>query len=190
MHIIINNREAVLKKGASFDYIAENRFFTGADSYTMTITFPLKECMQNWEIFGYINRKDHDLSTLMLDCEIHDRGFHAYGAVNIVEISDTEVKTQFLQGKSAQNFEWELDKTYINNLQLGQARDWGHFDTRWHFGAPGDEHYKGFVSLPWVNNTSGNMQNKLRYSSIAWYYWDTSEERMLRCRASIISYIC
>ncbi|MBR7172078.1 MAG: hypothetical protein IKD19_07730 [Prevotella sp.] len=177
MYIIINNREAVLKKGASFDYIAENRFFTGADSYTLTITFPLKGCMQNREIFGYINRKDHDLSTLMLDCEIHDRGFHAYGAVNIVEISDTEVKTQFLQGKSAQNFDWELDKTYINNLQLGQARDWGHFDTRWHFGAPGDEHYKGFVSLPWVNNTSGNMQNKLRYSSIAWYYWDTSEER-------------
>lgn len=79
MVIIIENKEAVLKKGASFDYISENRFFTGADGYTLSITFPLRGCPQNLEIFGCINRKDHDLDKLLLDCEIHDRGFHAYG---------------------------------------------------------------------------------------------------------------
>lgn len=42
MVIIIENKEAVLKKGASFDYISENRFFTGADAYTLSITFPLR----------------------------------------------------------------------------------------------------------------------------------------------------
>lgn len=177
MHIIIQNKRAVLKKGASFEYIAENRFFTGADSYTLTISFPLKGCRQNMEIFGHINRKDCNLDTMVLECEIHDRGFHAYGAINIVEITEIEVKTQFLAGKSVSNYDSELDKVYINEMQIGQVRDWGHFDTRWHFAAPGDEHYTGFVSLPWVNNTSGNMQNKLRYSSIAWYYWDTNLER-------------
>ena len=84
MHIFIDHKEAVLKKGASFDYISENRFFTGADSYTLSITFPLKGCPQNLDIFGHINRKDSNLDKLLLDCEIHDRQFRAHGAVNIV----------------------------------------------------------------------------------------------------------
>ena len=92
MHIIINNREAVLKKGVSFDYITENRFFTGADSYTLSITFPLKGCQQNIDIFGHINRKDSNLDKLLMDCEIYDRGFQVSGAVNIVEISEEEVR--------------------------------------------------------------------------------------------------
>lgn len=177
MHILINNKEAVLKKGVSFDYIAENRFFTGADSYTLSITFPLKGCQKNLDIFGHINRKDNNLDRLLMDCEIYDRGFHVVGAVNIVEISELEVKTQFLQGKSASNYASDFDKIYINEMQIGQARDMGHFDTRWHFATYGDQRYTGFVSLPWVNNTSGNIQNKLIYSSIAWgYYYSNVEE--------------
>ena len=89
MHIIINNKEAVLKKGVSFDYISENRFFTGADSYTLSITFPLKGCKDNLEIFGHINRKDCDLDKLLFECDIYDRLFHVHGAINIVEISET-----------------------------------------------------------------------------------------------------
>ena len=56
MNIIINGKEAVLKKGVSFDFIAENSLFTGADSYSLSITFPLEGCQRNIEIFGYINR--------------------------------------------------------------------------------------------------------------------------------------
>ncbi len=52
MEIIINNKQAVLKEGTSFDFIAENRLFTGSDSYTLTITFPLRGCVQNIAIFG------------------------------------------------------------------------------------------------------------------------------------------
>lgn len=58
MNIIIDNKRAVLKSGSSFEYIAENRYFTGSDSYTLTITFPLKGCKENIEIFGHINRMD------------------------------------------------------------------------------------------------------------------------------------
>ena len=113
------------KKGASFDYIVENRFFTGADSYSLSMSFPLKGCAQNLAIFGHINRKDSNLDKLLLECEIHDRNFHAYGAVNIVEISEAEVKTQFLVGKSVQNYMWDLDDIYINNVRIGQAREEG-----------------------------------------------------------------
>ena len=56
MEIIINNQQAVLKEGTSFDFIAENRLFTGSDSYTLTITFPLRGCVQNIAIFGHIHR--------------------------------------------------------------------------------------------------------------------------------------
>lgn len=190
MHILINQKEAVLKKGASFDYIAENRFFTGADSYTLSITFPLKGCKENLAIFGHINRKDNNLSRLLLECEIHDKNFHAYDSVNIVEISDTEVKTQFLAGKSVLNYASELDEVYINELTIGPARDEGHFDCRWYFATPGRELYTGHVSLPWVNNTSGNMQNKLSWASGVqlWYYAGTSieEDAALSCQYFLI----
>ena len=44
MKIIINGKDAVLKKGTSFEFVAENRSFTGSDSYTLSITFPLRGC--------------------------------------------------------------------------------------------------------------------------------------------------
>lgn len=189
MHILIDKKEAVLKKGASFDYISENRFFTGADSYTLSITFPLKGCKENLDIFGHINRKDCDLDKLLLDCEIFDRQFHAHGAVNIVEISETEVKTQFLTGRSVRNYVSDLDDVYINEMQIGQATDDGHFPCEHYWGHTGSTYYCGRVSLPWVNNTSGNIQNMLvNRGQYGWYYAGTSneEDAALSCQYFLI----
>ena len=88
MVIVINHQPAVVKQGTSFDFISENSFFTGADSYTLSISFPLKGCPQNIAIFGHLYRKDCDFTDTVLDCEIHDRNFHKTGAVSIVELSD------------------------------------------------------------------------------------------------------
>ena len=99
MIILINKQRAVLKKGTSFDFISENHYFTGADSYTLSITFPIKGCAENIAIFGHIYRKDFNFDTELLDCEIHDQDFHKYGSVSIVSVSDSEVKTQFLEGR-------------------------------------------------------------------------------------------
>ena len=41
MEIYVDHKLAVLKKGTSFDFVSENRYFSGADSYSLTITFPL-----------------------------------------------------------------------------------------------------------------------------------------------------
>lgn len=95
MEIIINNKQAVLKEGTSFDFIAENRLFTGSDSYTLTITFPLRGCTQNIAIFGHIHRADVAKNKVVFDCEIRDRDFYRSGTITITEISDVEVKTQF-----------------------------------------------------------------------------------------------
>lgn len=37
MEILINNKPALIKAGSSFEFVSENRFFTGSDSYTLNI---------------------------------------------------------------------------------------------------------------------------------------------------------
>lgn len=179
MIILINKKKAVLKKGTSFDFISENRFFTGADSYTFSITFPIKGCAENIDIFGHIYRKDFDFDTLLLDCEIHDGSFHKYGSVSVVSVSETEVKTQFLEGRSASNFHSSLDEIYINEIQMPSLltfafRNENHYlagyDEQKRAEASGEGNYFGFVCLPWVNNTSGNIQNSMKANASSFYY--------------------
>lgn len=179
MIILINKKKAVLKKGTSFDFISENRFFTGADSYTLSITFPIKGCFQNIEIFGHIYRKDFDFNTELLDCEIHDRHFHKYGSISIVSVSDTEVKTQFLEGRSATNFYSSLDDMYINEMQMPSVVDFAHWGLAYYMRSynqqKNDEQgrpYLGYVVLPWVNNTSGNIQNLLYAANTGYFLAD------------------
>lgn len=166
MTILIDDKEAILKKGSSFDYISENRLFTGSDSYTLTMTFPLTDCPQNRAIFGNIDRKDVVKEKVMYDCVIMHGSMYRQGVVTITEITDKEVKTQFLEGRSAQNFESTFDNTYINEFEWGQyltglaknyspASMWEIHDSR----------YPNSVSLPWVNSYSGNIQNEARWDS-------------------------
>ena len=179
MIILIDNKRAVLKKGTSFEFISENRFFTGADSYTLSITFPIRGCAENIAIFGHMYRKDFDFSTVLLDCEIHDRHFHKYGSVSIVSVSEAEVKTQFLEGRSATNFYSSLDDIYINELPMPSLHEQAHWEADYYLrsyaeqkrdGETNPRDYLGFVCPPWVNNTSGNIQNKMRaYGSIYYY---------------------
>ena len=170
MIILIDKKKAVLKKGTSFDFIAENHFFTGADSYTLSITFPIKGCPENIAIFGHIYRKDFDFETELLECEIHDRNFHKYGSVSIVSVSESEVKTQFLEGRSATNYYSNMDEIYINEISMPTLRDNAHWEASYYMRSYGEQkrggsghtpEYLGYVCPPWVNNTSGNIQNKM-----------------------------
>ena len=170
MIILINNKRAVLKKGTSFDFISENHFFTGADSYTLSITFPIKGCAENIAIFGHIYRKDFDFETDLLDCEIHDRNFHKYGSVSIISVSESEVKTQFLEGRSATNYYSSLDDIYINELSLPSLHDQAHWESSYYLRSYAEQmrdaesrprDYLGYVCPPWVNNTSGRIQNPM-----------------------------
>ena len=185
MIILINGKQAVLKKGTSFDFISENRFFTGAGSYTLSITFPIRGCAQNIDIFGHIYRKDFDFATGLLSCEIHDRNVHKYGSVSIVSVSDVEVKTQFLEGRSATNFYSSLDDIYINEITMPYIDIDAHWNANYYLRTYAEQRqdeeeggeYLGFVCLPWVNNTSGNIQNKMIATSSQFYYaggnqWD------------------
>ena len=163
MHIYVNNKRAALKKGTSFEYVSENRMFSGSDGYTLTITFPLKGCPENIAIFGHINRADVVAQKVIFDCEIRDKGFYKFGSITITEISETEVKTQFLEGRSEQNFDKTFDKVYINELDLGAPPTTSKSSitpsNAWY------PEYSGckYVALPWVNDYSGNIQNKAEH---------------------------
>ena len=181
MEIRINGLLAMLKKGTSFEYVAENRLFSGSDGYTLSITFPLRHCAQNLAIFGNINRQDVIAGKVIFDCEIRDRNFYKFGSITITEINDAEVKTQFLEGRSEQNFDMTFDDIFINELDLGSPTDTKD-------GTPTDAwspHINNMkcVALPWVNDYSGNIQNLADYhpeernsdgtlKSRAYYSWN------------------
>ncbi len=160
MDIIINNHKAVIKKGSSFDYVSENRSFSDADDYTMSITLPLKGCPENREIFGHIDRMDTGTRAIIFEAAIIDRDFSKFGVITIINASETDIKVQFLEGRSAQNFLNDFDTRYINELPLGSypgstlpaspASVLGSIDT----GARE-------VALPWVYDSSGDINNEM-----------------------------
>lgn len=158
MEIIINGKKAVLKKGVSIEYVTENRLFTEADDFTLSIPLPLKDCKTNTEIFGKIDRMDRLATRVTYNCEIVDKSFRLRGAAAITEVSESEVKLQFLGGRSAQNFDESLDDKYINEMDLGS---WPTSpNARWLAWYSGDPLETKCVALPWVNSKSGNMQNE------------------------------
>lgn len=176
MRILINGREAKLKADTSFQFIAENRSFTGSDSYTLTIEFPLAGCPKNTAIFGHIHRADVEVGKVVFDCEIIDRTFYKAGVITITELSEVSVKTQFLEGRSVQNYEDTFDEIYINELELGNTPAILKENTRpedcWYIDNPLED----FVGLPWVNDSSGNIQNEVSYDAeTGLYSWVKAE---------------
>lgn len=165
MHILIDGKRAVLKKDSSFEYISENRFFTGSDSYTLNITFPLKGCPENLAIFGQTHRREVEKSPVTFTCEIVDSNFSASGIVTVTEVSDVEVKTQFLEGLSKDNYLQTLEDTYINELTLGYPSTSAASSLTPSAVMESIDNDAHWVALPWVNNSSGNIQNKMKYNS-------------------------
>ena len=119
MELIVEGKKAVLKKGSSFDYVSENRSFSDADDYTLSITLPLAGCPQNIAIFGHVNRADFTHRSIVKEASLIDNAMCKNGVVTVVEADETDVKVQFLEGRSVQNFDTTLDDIYINELDLG-----------------------------------------------------------------------
>lgn len=166
MTITVNGKVVCLKEGTSFDYVSENRYFSGADNYTMSIELPIKGCPQNIAVFGH-TRMDSDGRYEAMDCVIQDRSFVQEGVLTVVSRDEVSVRCQFLAGRSKQNFASSLADIYITDLDLGMvivsktdpAEDCKSIDDG-----------KNIVVLPWVNNTSGNLQDAMEYDTdaMAW----------------------
>ena len=169
--LIINGQQVALKKGASIEYVSENRIFTDADDYSMEIELPLAGCSQNLAVFGMLTRKDVDAETIYYDAVLQDTNFYKRGAVVITEITNEYVKVQFLEKRSYQNFFPRFDEKYINELDLGN----------WPSLTPSNitpqqmwSRWQDYTALPWVNNSTGVLQNCVKWnSSQNRYEWKT-----------------
>lgn len=160
MIIIIDNKQVALPDDFEFEYISENRLFTEADDYSLSITLPLAGCPANTDIFSHINRADVNTDKLLFDCEIIAGTFRKSGAVTVTDINEVDVTVQFLAGRSVQNFDETLDDIFINELPLDMgvtsvSKLTSSVEDAW------DPDYtdRKCVALPWVNNSSGNIQN-------------------------------
>lgn len=170
MQIIVDGNTAAIKEDSSFDFISENRLFSGSDSYTLTMTFPLRECPENIRIFGHIYRSEVPVSRYRFDCEIRDKGFIRFGTLTIIECTEAELKGQFLEGRSEQNFDDTFDKIYINELSLGTpSEDTASSITPEAAWNPATNGYES-VALPWVSADSGTAHNFADYDAATQTY--------------------
>lgn len=169
MNLIIDHKPAAIKPGTTIDFISANLLFSDREDFSLTFTLPLRGCKQNREIFANIYRKDVDINTLHYDAEIIAGRFRASGAVAIVGVDDNDIKLQFISGRSFRNFYVDWDDIYINELDLGiyladksrpPATMWGNGDV---------------IALPWVNNASGNLQNRAEKVNGTWQ-WHTVKD--------------
>lgn len=170
MQLIIDGKNAVLKKGSSFDYVSENRSFSDADDYTLSITLPLAGCPENIEIFGHVDRMDIDSRHVVLEASILDRGFSKNGIITVVEATDAEVKCQFLEGRSVQNFLTTFDDVFINELQIGSypSSELPQYPSLY---LSDIEHGADQVALPWVYDDTGAIHNEMIYDSDGNLVW-------------------
>lgn len=191
MQIIVNGKLAAIKGGSSFDIIAENRLFSGADSFSLSILFPLRGCEENLKIFGHINRPEVKYGKIKFDCEIRDGDFIKFGQLTVNEISDSEVKAQFLEGRSLQNASKEFDGIYINELDIGSfflyTPEYLSPEQAWD---PGHEFHP--VTLPWVTEDSGYPHNFAYYDDSGEFHWSakTKDLTWQMFLIDIVSKIC
>lgn len=170
MKILVDSREAVLKKDFSFEYVSENRLFLGRDGYTLNIVFPLSDCPENQAIFGHINRKDVTKNRVSFECSIIDRGTSLFGALTVTKVSDAEIECQFAEGKCEQTVRDPFEETYINTLDLGMQPSGGSYtpNQAWLGIAYGNNE----VALPWINDKFPTQFNNWIVFEDNVYKWD------------------
>lgn len=169
MILLIDHKPAAVKPDTTIDFVSSNLLFADREDFSLAFELPLRGCRQNRDIFSNIYRKDVDIDTLYYDAEIVSGQFRASGAVAIVEVNDENIKLQFVSGRSFRNFYVDWDNIFINELDLGNysfetsrtpATMWGNGDV---------------IALPWVNNASGNLQNRAEKVNGTWK-WHTVKD--------------
>lgn len=170
MKILVNGREAVLKANASFEYVSENPLFTEAEDYTMEIPFPMKDCPQNISILGPLHVKGVDISKVSFPCEIQTDAFVKSGILTITSVSDTEVKGQFLEGMSQQNFASSLPDVYLTDLDFSQ----------WDGSDRSSESLENFHSSRWADLIVWDSEEELPIPMLEQYInTDSTEHRYI-----------
>lgn len=186
IQIYVEGRALELPSDISFEYTVENRLFSNADGYSFDIEILLRDSAVNSDIFGMIFDPQTDIETVKFQAQLITPQLSLTGIVAIAGVSESMLSIQFLEGRSVQNFEKDLQEIYVNELKLdpfakpepyeAPINHWGSYDE-------GTE----AVAIPWVNGNSGIVQNNVVKSNESWrdWSWDT-ENRGL----SYMPYLC
>ena len=120
-------------------------------------------CPQNRDIFGNIERMDFNSRIVVLDATIVDGDFCKPGVISVVEATESELKVQFLEGRSVQNFSVDYDAIYINELDLGLFPNSLSSSTPYY---PTYDDGANFVPFQWVNDSAdGFLNNEISTTS-------------------------
>ena len=123
MTILINNTPAVLRADIAFDYVAKNSLFDNKDGYTLEITFPLKDCLTNMQIFGVTEAIPDSIST-PYDCRIIEGDFDKRGILRVLSVTAHELQAQFIEyGPSAQPIQTGL-LNLLDGVTTDSIHDW------------------------------------------------------------------
>ena len=120
IQVIINGREALIQSDSTFEYIVENQIFESGDGYTLSMTFPMKGCPENQKIFGPMHLQTEAKPYDLFPCSIRDGRFYASGSLSIMEVTDTAIKGQFIQNLNPDDEDDDVDRLYVNALDLGE----------------------------------------------------------------------
>ncbi len=170
--LFVEGVSVALPNDLAFDFVIENRLFSDADGFSLDFDVPIKSSREIMSIFGSAIRPDMDLSRLFFYAELHVGVRVLKGCVAVLESSAESLSLQFLEGRSADNFYFGLDDIYINELELGVypssaaiscASAWSSIDVQSKAELPA-------VALPWVNNTSGIINNRALLSGHTWIW--------------------
>ena len=134
LQIFLDNREVIVKEGASIKLNIENPLFDTGDKYTFDVELPLK-IKQNRDFFGYIDRMDVEKSNLKYSVRLlsNNRTLMTGEAI-VTQITDTSVKVQLLGYGAAYNHAANSNDMYIDELDLGT---WGQDAFGAQYGATG-----------------------------------------------------
>ena len=114
--VYINQQRVFFKEDTKLKLTIENTFFEDAGSYTLEVVFPL-DIEQNRKVFGVINRMEVTKRYQKYDALITvDSKLVFKGSAKITNISETEVKLQFLSGNSNVKFWTKAQKLYIDEF--------------------------------------------------------------------------
>ena len=115
--VYINQQRVFFKEDTKLKLTIENTFFEDAGSYTLEVVFPL-DIEQNRKVFGVINRMEVTKRYQKYEALITvDSKLVFKGTAKITNISETEVKLQFLSGNSNVKFWTKAQKLYIDEFE-------------------------------------------------------------------------
>lgn len=115
--VYINSQRVYLKENSTLKLTIENTTYEGSGEYTLDVVLPLY-IEANMKVFGHINRFDVSKKYRKFDAMIMVKSKVVFkGSAKITNITESEVKLQFLSGNSSVRFWTNAEKMYIDELK-------------------------------------------------------------------------